>query len=369
MLFSGTTPRTQLSGYMIAELCVELVDALSLFLPQILVNAQQAAQGLDVEVQTVEVDVLSSGLEADSGLNSVGLAECTLHDPLQDTHVVAEAGPNELAFFVGAEPVDVEDLGGLVAQLRAHGQPVAEVIAHVVAGEGTHGHRVTTDNAHSAGGGSGGLGGHGGTDIHAVVPVKALVHQRSGLGAAAAEDDSADGHTVGVVELLAQAGAVGGRSGEAGVGMSQLVALGNVLGAVDGDTGPLGGVDGRVLVQTLPPDLAGVVIHSNVGEDGVLLGRVCLCGAVFLRCVFDLQKTFVETAFWNNADRCRFVLWRIKCLQYHAGRRAAKCRFLPGSEYFYNYSVNVVGDSVVSGADDGTECGRLAAGNPGDRAF
>ena len=105
------------------------------------------------------------------------------------------------------------------------------------------------------------------------------------------------------------------------------------------------------------------------GEDGVLLGRVCLCGAVFLRCVFDLQKTFVETAFWNNADRCRFVLWRIKCLQYHAGRRAAKCRFLPGSEYFYNYSVNVVGDSVVPGADDSTECGRLAAGNPGNRAF
>ena len=46
---------TQLSGYMIAELCVELVDALSLFLPQILVNAEQAAQGLDVEVQTLEV--------------------------------------------------------------------------------------------------------------------------------------------------------------------------------------------------------------------------------------------------------------------------------------------------------------------------
>ena len=52
-------------------------------------------------------------------------------------------------------------------------------------------------DTHRAGGGGGGLGGHDGADEHAVLPVTGLIDQRSGLGAAAAEDDGGDGHALG----------------------------------------------------------------------------------------------------------------------------------------------------------------------------
>ncbi len=180
------------------------------------------------------------------------------------------------------EPVDVEDLGGLVAQLLAHLDPVSEIVAHVVAAEGTHSHGITTDHTHSAGGGSGGLGSHSGAYIHTVVPVKALVNQGSGLGAAAAEHHSGDRHAVGVVELLGQAGAVHSGSSEAAVGMSQLAAVGGVLLAVDGNTGPLLSVLGRILVQAFPPHSVVVQVMGNVGEDGALHGGVQSVGVGLL---------------------------------------------------------------------------------------
>ena len=147
---------------------------------------------------------------------------------------------------------DVESSALCPPSFFAHLQPVAEVVAHVVAAERTHGHRVAADNAHSAGGSSRRLGSHRGADIHAVVPVKALEDKRSGLGAAAAEHHRGDRHAVGVVELLGQARAVHSGSGEAAVRMSQLAAVGNVLFAVDSHTGPLLSILRRILVEGLP---------------------------------------------------------------------------------------------------------------------
>ena len=98
-----------------------------------------------------------------------------------------------------------------------------EVVAHVVAAEGQHRHRVTADHAYSAGSGRGGFRSHDGAYEHAVVPVAGLIHQRSGLCAAAAEDDCGDRHALRIVKLGADAGAVLGGSGEAAVGMRALV--------------------------------------------------------------------------------------------------------------------------------------------------
>ena len=96
------------------------------------------------------------------------------------------------------------------------------VVAHVIAAEGPHCHGVSSDHADLAGGGCGGLACHDAAYEDTVIPVSGLVDQRSGLCTAAAEDDSGDGNALLALELGADAGAVDGRSSEAGVGVRTL---------------------------------------------------------------------------------------------------------------------------------------------------
>ena len=56
---------------------------------------------------------------------------------------------------------------GVSVELPLHHDPVAEVVAHVVAAERQHGHRVAAHLADGAGGGGGGLRAHGGADVDA----------------------------------------------------------------------------------------------------------------------------------------------------------------------------------------------------------
>ena len=68
--------------------------------------------------------------EADRRLDALDLAVAAAEDPLQHAAVLAEAGPQELAVVVLAEPVDVEDLRQLRGVgLRADREPVREVVA------------------------------------------------------------------------------------------------------------------------------------------------------------------------------------------------------------------------------------------------
>ena len=59
--------------------------------------------------------------------------------------------------------------GGFV-QARADLEPVLEIIAHVVAAEGQHGHRVAAHLPDRAGGGGGHFRAHRGADVNAVDP-------------------------------------------------------------------------------------------------------------------------------------------------------------------------------------------------------
>ena len=70
-----------------------------------------------------------------------------------------------------------------------HVEPVAEIVAHVVAAERQHGHGVAADLADLAGGGGGGLRAHGRPDVNAVAPVEGLKDQRHGRRPAAAKDE------------------------------------------------------------------------------------------------------------------------------------------------------------------------------------
>ena len=67
---------------------------------------------------------------------------------------------------------------GVAESVALHLEPVTEVVAHVVAAEGQHGHGIAADLADSAGCGRGGFRAHGGADVDAGCPVEGLVDER-----------------------------------------------------------------------------------------------------------------------------------------------------------------------------------------------
>ena len=100
------------------------------------------SSALGGQVEAVGGDAVGRRDEPDRRLDRLALAVAAAEDPLQHARVLAEAGPQELAVVVLAEPVDVEDLRQLGAVAAADLQPVREVVGHVVAAERQHRERV-----------------------------------------------------------------------------------------------------------------------------------------------------------------------------------------------------------------------------------
>ena len=131
-------------------------------------------------------------------------------DPLQDAAVLAEPGPDEVAVVILAKPVDEEyprQLLGIVR--RRHPQPVTEVVGHVVAAERQHRDRVEAELADLARGCGGGLYRHRGAEEDAVLPVERLGDQGHHARPAPAEKEGVDRHSVGVLPLGGDRGALG----------------------------------------------------------------------------------------------------------------------------------------------------------------
>src|SRR5215471_14272176 len=104
--------------------------------------------------------------------------------------------------LVGAEPVHIENswkLGriGLLADL----EPVREVIAHVIAAEGEHGHRVAPQLAHLAGRRRGGFAAGRRAQESAVLPIESLRHERYDSCPPSAEKNRVNRDTLGVLPL------------------------------------------------------------------------------------------------------------------------------------------------------------------------
>src|SRR5271157_2973388 len=99
---------------------------------------------LDVEPRGVEIGDI--GDTSDGSIFGMNLAIAALKDPFQYAAVFAETRPEELAamVFILAKPVDVEDPWELRRGAQSsHLEPVREVVAHVIAAEGEHGHGIT----------------------------------------------------------------------------------------------------------------------------------------------------------------------------------------------------------------------------------
>ena len=135
----------------------------------------------------------------------------------------------------------------------------------------------------SPAGGGGHLRSHCGADINSRAPVESLVDERNGAGAAAAENDGADGHAGGIFPGRIDGRTLRSRSGEARVGMRRLGA--GLLCAISGVHSlplPVQALGGRLVGHAFPPHAA-FRSESHIGEDGVA-GESChRVGIGFLR--------------------------------------------------------------------------------------
>ena len=193
-----------------------------------------------------------------------------IDDPLQHAHVLAEAGPEELAVLVLAEPVHHGRSSAGAGSAPACRSQCCEVVAHVVAAEGQHRHRVAAHDADLAGRRGGGLRAERRAEEDAVRPVERLEHERHGGRAAAAEDDRGDRHALGIVRRACEsAGLLRRRRGEArssGARPSR---------SSPSSTGwPCQSVSSSGTSPSLPSHhTSPSLVMRDVGEDGVLGDR------------------------------------------------------------------------------------------------
>src|ERR1700722_10632092 len=252
---------------MVVEGEEEFFVAHDLLLPLGAVYLLEHIEGGARKVETVPVDVFEVRSPADRRLLAEGAATDTVDDPLEDAHVFAVAGPEEFAVIALAEPVDVEDARG-GGEVALHAEPVTEVVAHVIAAEGEHGHGVATYFAGDAGRGRSGLGAHGGADVDAGGPVEGLIDEGHGGGATAAEDEGGDGDAGGVLPVGIDGGALAGGCGETAVGMRCSGSCGLADLGRPRIAAPVGEIGRGGVGHALPPDAA-LWGEGYVGEDGV----------------------------------------------------------------------------------------------------
>lgn len=181
--------------------------------PRLAIEGLQFVEFLLRKTKTGPVDVVVARHPADGRLSGDAVPVGPGDDPLEHAQVFAEAGPEEIPVLVLAKPVHVEDARQF-GDAPLHADPMAEIVAHVVAAEGQHGHGVPADLAHRTGGGGGHLAAHGRAGIHTADPVEGLVDQRHGGRAPAAEDDRGDRHALGVLPVRIDRGALRGGRGE-----------------------------------------------------------------------------------------------------------------------------------------------------------
>src|SRR6185436_21138577 len=127
--------RFERRGQARAELAEQLIVRAQLFLPCARVDARQLVEARRVDfLQALPVQILMSRHGAERRLHALPAPLATFQDPGEDAHVLAEARPQELAVRIAPEPVDAEDLRQFLYR-ATHLQPMAEVVAHVVAAE------------------------------------------------------------------------------------------------------------------------------------------------------------------------------------------------------------------------------------------
>src|SRR5262249_47374606 len=129
------------------------------------IHGEQLEGRLRAEPEPAEIEPVELRHPSDRRVAGARLALDAPQDPLEHADVLAEARPEHPAVVAGPEPVDVED----ARRTREHPadlEPVREVLAHVVAAEGEHPHRIVLRSAGLAARRA--LADHGGAHVDAV---------------------------------------------------------------------------------------------------------------------------------------------------------------------------------------------------------
>ena len=152
---------------------------------------------------------------------------------------------------------------------------MCKVVAHIVADERAHRHRIATNYAYRTGCRRRRFARHNRAYEHAVVPVFALVNERSGLRSSSAEYDRRKRNAVRRFELIGKARAVDGRSGKSRIRVRAFNGLAVCVHrvAVPGISLPVERMLRRVFVEPFPPNRFVVEIFNDVGKYRALFRR------------------------------------------------------------------------------------------------
>mmetsp|Transcript_5699 Transcript_5699/g.16964 ORF Transcript_5699/g.16964 Transcript_5699/m.16964 type:complete len:230 (-) Transcript_5699:1386-2075(-) len=127
-----------------ADLLLKCSEAFNIIPKTIRVHSEELLHALTADAQSLDINIFKTGQQSLQRLFCVNFFVHPLHDPFEHPDVVPKTRPEELAIFILVEPVDKEELGGLVAKFPSHIEPMPKVVAHVVPTEGKHCHRVDT---------------------------------------------------------------------------------------------------------------------------------------------------------------------------------------------------------------------------------
>src|SRR5690348_10245272 len=130
-----------LAGEPPAEVAEEPVEIGESVEPLVAIPRERPLHPAPIDVEPGEVEAVRGGNEAERRLHGLAATMDAIDHPLEDARVLAVARPEEAPFRVAPEPVHAEDLGRM-DEARAHGEPMGEVVAHVVAAERDHGHGI-----------------------------------------------------------------------------------------------------------------------------------------------------------------------------------------------------------------------------------
>ncbi len=146
------------SGQLGSEAGVVFLHVVDFVEPALFIYAEEFPDIIGVELQIIEVEGVLSGEEADGAFDGAAGSFDAFADPFEDAAVFAEAGPEPASVVTFTEPIDEEhawEFGAVGAVGEV--EPMAEVIAHVIAAEGEHGEGVATEDAGLTEGGCGGF--------------------------------------------------------------------------------------------------------------------------------------------------------------------------------------------------------------------
>lgn len=87
------------------EFGVMLFNQLGFFSPLLPVYFKKLVEAVRRQIETFEVDVLRAGDVAYGRVVRWRVVLAAVDNPIQNSQIVAEAGPQEFSVFVGAEPV------------------------------------------------------------------------------------------------------------------------------------------------------------------------------------------------------------------------------------------------------------------------